>query len=414
MSKLLDAQREHVRSPLRRASFLRLWLGLMFSRVGDQLTVVALIWFVLQLTGSGIAIGLIVLCSQIPAVIFSPLMGILLDRYQPRTIMAIDNVGRACIIAAIPLLYLTGTLQLWMVYALALCAGVLSPATTVGLNIIIPKIVSDAELERANSLSAISWDFSTLIGPAIAGFLIIFIGAPLVLLIDALSFLVMGVMVLALPRIQRTREEPARHGKRSGNLLGFGTLFRMKTVLLLSLLTLLFLFMQGLTEVAIPVYSLKTLGSGSAGYGLLMTANSIGALLSLALISQRWTRSRRQGITLAMILLLSGLTLAPLIVIHTLPLALVVIGLAGLAAAPYYVVEQSITQRLIPEQVRGQIFGARGALNVAGYPLGGMVGGVLLGTLGVPFAFGTGVLLCLLMSAICLASPLIRGLRQAG
>lgn len=414
MSKLLDAQREHVRSPLRRASFLRLWLGLMFSRVGDQLTVVALIWFVLQLTGSGIAIGLIVLCSQIPAVIFSPLMGILLDRYQPRTIMAIDNVGRACIIAAIPLLYLTGTLQLWMVYALALCAGVLSPATTVGLNIIIPKIVSDAELERANSLSAISWDFSTLIGPAIAGFLIIFIGAPLVLLIDALSFLVMGIMVLALPRIQRASEEPARHGKRSGNLLGFGTLFRMKTVLLLSLLTLLFLFMQGLTEVAIPVYSLKTLGSGSAGYGLLMTANSIGALLSLALISQRWTRSRRQGITLAMILLLSGLTLAPLIVIHTLPLALVVIGLAGLAAAPYYVVEQSITQRLIPEQVRGQIFGARGALNVAGYPLGGMVGGVLLGTLGVPFAFGTGVLLCLLMSAICLASPLIRGLRQAG
>lgn len=413
MSKLLDAQKERTRSPLHRPAFLRLWLGLMFSRVGDQLTVVALIWFVLQLTGSGIAIGLIVLFSQVPAVIFSPLMGILLDRYQPRTIMAIDNVGRACIVAAIPVLYLTGALQLWMVYALALCAGVLSPATTVGLNIIIPKIVTDAELERANSLSAISWDFSTLIGPAIAGFLIIFMGAPLVLLIDALSFLVMGVMVLALPRIQRANDEPTRKGKRSGNLLGFGTLFHMKTVLLLSLLTLLFLFMQGLTEIALPVYSEKTLGSGSVGYGLLMTANSIGALLSLALVSQRWTRSRRPGMTLALILLLSGLTLAPLIVIHILPLALVVIGLVGLAAAPYYVMEQSITQRLIPEQVRGQIFGARGALNVAGYPLGGMIGGVLLGTLGVPFAFGAGVLLCLAMSMLCVVSPLIRGLQQA-
>jgi MFS family permease len=137
-----------------------------------------------------------------------------------------------------------------------------------------------------------------------------------------------------------------------------------------------------------------------------MTANSIGSLLSLAFISQRWTRSRRQGISLALILLLSGLTLAPLIVIHTLPLALLVIGLAGLAAAPYYVVEQSITQRLIPEQVRGQIFGARGALNVAGYPLGGMIGGVLLATLGVPFAFGTAVLLCLALAALCLASNL--------
>ncbi|HLH61477.1 MAG TPA: MFS transporter [Ktedonobacteraceae bacterium] len=415
MSKLLSAQQERVRSPLYRPAFLRLWLGLMFSRVGDQLTVVALIWFVLQLTGSGIAIGLIVLCFQLPAVVASPLMGSLLDRYQPRTIMAVDNFGRACIIAAIPLLYLTGALHLWMVYALALCSGVLSPASSVGLNIVVPKIVPDGELERANSLAAISWDFSTLIGPAIAGFLIIFTGAPLVLLIDALSFLLMGAMVLALPRIERshTQDEGVGAGKRAGNLFGFGTLFRMKTVFLLSTLTLLFLFMQGLTEVAIPVYSQKTLGAGSAGYGLLMTAFSAGSLLSLALISQRWTKSRRQGITLAAILLLSGLALAPLIVIHALSLALVVIGLAGLAAAPYYVVEQSIAQRLVPEQVRGQIFGARGALNVAGYPLGGMVGGVLLGTLGVPFAFATAVLLCLLMGIMCLASPAIRGLRQA-
>ena len=406
MSKLLYSPKEQVKSPLYRPAFLRLWLGLMFSRMGDQLTLVALIWFVLQLTGSGIAIGLVVLCFQLPAIVASPLMGILLDRYQPRIVMAVDNFGRACIIAAIPVLYLTGTLQLWMAYALALCTGVLSPATSVGLNIIVPKIVPDAELERANSLSAISWDFSTLLGPAIAGFLIIFMGAPLVLLIDALSFLLMSVMALALPHIQRVNAPKARDSKRSGNLLGFGTLFRMKPVLLLSILTLLFLFMQGLTEVAIPVYSQKTLNSGSAGYGLLMTAFSIGSLLSLAFISQRWIHDSRQGITLALILLLSGLTLAPLILIHTLPLALLVIGIAGLAAAPYYVVEQSIAQRLVPEQVRGQIFGARGALNVAGYPLGGLTGGVLLATLGVPFAFGTAVLLCLIMAAICLASTL--------
>ena len=119
------------------------------------------------------------------------------------------------------------------------------------------------------------------------------------------------------------------------------------------------------------------------------------------------------GVTLALILLLSGLTLAPLLFIRTLPLALLVMGLAGLAAAPYYVVEQSITQWLDPEQVRGQIFGVRGALNVAGYPLGGMLGGVLLGTLGVSFAFGTAVVLCLTMGAACLASPIMRGMRRS-
>src|SRR5207237_5466736 len=97
--------------------------------------------------------------------------------------------GRALIIAAIPLLFWLGTLHLWMVYTLALCAGVLSPATEVGVSIVIPRLVDDAGLERANSLSSISWDFATLVGPAPAGFLVLVTGAPGVLLIDAATFL---------------------------------------------------------------------------------------------------------------------------------------------------------------------------------------------------------------------------------
>jgi MFS family permease len=384
----------------------------MFSRAGDALTMVALIWFVLQMTGSGVAMGVVVLCFQLPAIVSSPLVGLVLDRAQPRLVMAVDNFGRAGIIAAIPLLYQLGVLQLWMVDALALGAGILSPATEVGLKTIMPRLVPSEELERANALSASSWDFATLVGPAVAGFLIILLQAPLVLLLDAVTFLLMGAAVLALPRLQQTGDEHPQDGKRSGQMLGFGALLRMRPVLLLSLLTLCFLFMQGLTEIAIPVYSQKTLGAGSAGYGLLMTTFSLGSLIALAAISQRWTHRRSPGVALAAIVVLSGLALAPLTVVRTLPLALVVMGLVGLAAAPYYVVEQSITQRLVPDGVRGQVFGARGALNVAGYPLGGLLGGVLLGTLGAPLVFGVGALLCLAMAAACLASPPLRKLRQ--
>lgn len=225
MSELLTPQAERTRSPLRRPVFLRLWLGLMFSRLGDQLTTVALIWFVLQLTGSGLAIGLIVLCFQLPAALSSPLMGTLLDHYQPRLLMALDNISRTCIIAAIPLLYLAGALQIWMIYALALCAGVLTPATGVGLNMVIPRIVANRELERANALAAISWDFSTLLGPALAGVLILFIGAPIVLFIDTFSFLLMGFIVLTLPLFPRAQNLGSAHTR---NFFGFGSLFRMK------------------------------------------------------------------------------------------------------------------------------------------------------------------------------------------
>jgi predicted MFS family arabinose efflux permease len=114
--------------------------------------------------------------------------GKLLDRYQPRTIMAIDNFGRACIIATIPLLYMLGASHLSRVYVLALFSGILSPATEVGCRIAIPRLVPDEELEKANSLSSISWDFATLVGPALAGILVTVIGAPKVLLLDAASF----------------------------------------------------------------------------------------------------------------------------------------------------------------------------------------------------------------------------------
>ncbi|GAC1566394.1 MAG: MFS transporter [Ktedonobacteraceae bacterium] len=392
-------------------AFQHLWLGLSISRMGDQLTIVALTWFVLQQTGSGVAIGLLVLCFQLPAMVSSPLIGKLLDRCQPRLIMSIDNFGRAAIIAAIPLLYWSGSLQLWMVYGLALCAGMLAPATEVGVRVVIPRLVTWKELERANALSSVSWDAATLVGPAVAGFQVLYINAPAVLLLDAATFLFMGAMLSSLPLFAQTRvDKQVSPGKRT--LLGFGTIIATPGVLWLTILTLLFLFAQGLTEVAIPLYSQRALGAGSAGYGLLMSAFGAGSLLALALLSQRWASRDRQGVSLALILLFSGLLLLPLVLIRTLPAAIIVMVLAGCAAAPYYVVEQSLTQRIAPEQLRGQIFGARGSINVAGYPLGGAVGGILLGVIAAPLVIGVPALLFLAMGCACLISPTIRSLRR--
>ena len=350
----MSTRKEVLRSPLHHPAFRRLWLGLVISRLGDQFTVIALIWFVLQLTGSGVAIGLLVFCFQLPTIISSLLMGKLLDRCQQRTIMAVDNFGRACIIGAIPALYLFGALHLWMVYVLALFNGILSPATEVGCRLIIPRLVPDEVLEKANSLSSISWDFATLVGPALAGILVTVIGAPNVLLLDAASFVLMGAMVLSIPHIQslRTSMEEVENHK---SLLGFGTISRLKAVRFLTALTLLFLFAQGLAEIAIPVYSQKTLGAGAAGYGLLMSAFGVGSLLALTLISQFWSRNKQQGLSLAMILIMSGVLLVPLVFLRTLPVAMLFMSLAGFAAAPYYVVEQSLMQRLVPKNVQGQV-----------------------------------------------------------
>jgi len=78
------------RGPLRSSAFLRLWLGLSISYLGDQFTTIALLWFVLQLTGSGAAVSFVLLCFQLPGMLTGPLLGMLLDRWQPRFVMGID------------------------------------------------------------------------------------------------------------------------------------------------------------------------------------------------------------------------------------------------------------------------------------------------------------------------------------
>jgi len=139
-----------------------------------------------------------------------------------------------------------------------------------------------------------------------------------------------------------------------------------------------------------------------------------GVLAGSLLISQFWSRNERQGLSLASILVLSGLLLIPVVFLRTLPMALLFMGLAGFAAAPYYVVEQSLIQRLVPGDVQGQVFGARGALSVAGYPLGGAAGGALMVGIAAPFVVGMSALLCIGMGSACLVSPTLRTMRRNG
>ena len=84
---------------MRNLAFQRLWLGLSISYLGDQFTIIALLWFVLQSTGSGAAVGLVILCFDLPGVVTGAILGRLLDRYQPRLVMGFDNLARAALIA---------------------------------------------------------------------------------------------------------------------------------------------------------------------------------------------------------------------------------------------------------------------------------------------------------------------------
>ena len=289
-----------VAAPSLGPAFRRLWLGLSVSYLGDQFTIFALLWFVLQLTGSGAAVGLVILCFGLPGVVTGAILGRLLDRYQPRLVMGFDNLACAALIAAIPALYAMAWLRLWHVLLLASLAGALSPATTAGVRAFVPHLVDDAALHRANALTAASLQFSYLAGPVAAGFAVARLGGPWALFIDAASFLLMGLLAPTLPTIPRGPRvaqhaaanrriarkgawahkilEITAHAPFCGPLLeGFGALFSLRYVPALTLLSLVFFFSYGPLEAALPVYISQTLHANADGYGLLWTGFGVGA-----------------------------------------------------------------------------------------------------------------------------------------
>jgi MFS family permease len=397
--------------PLDHPAFQRLLFGLTVSRLGDQFTIIALLWFVLQLTGSGAAVGLVILCFQLPGVFTGAPIGRLLDRWQPRLVMSSDNFARAALIAAMPALFAFGALRLWQIVVLALLAGALAPATSAGVSMLIPHLLDDAALDRANALSATSGQFAYLAGPVAAGFTVATLGGPWALLIDAASFVLMGALMLTLPAIARApqlehAEAPASRG------LGFGPLLSSRPVRALTLLALVFFFSYGPLEAALPIYSRQAVHTNAAGYGLLWTGFGVGAVagvLALTPLARRWP----PGVILPLIAVLWGALLCPLVFIHHLPPALAFIGLAGAAWAPYTPIETSLLQRLVPAHIRGQVFGARYALLVAAAPLGAALGGVLLTSMSGALVIGISGIACILAGLGGLAAPALRALPRA-
>jgi MFS family permease len=390
-------------------AFGRLWVGRSISLFGDAFTMITLPWFVLQITDSGTATASILLTLQLPAILTSMAIGSLIDRFQPRTIITIDNGLRAIIIGLIPILYWFNLLQLWMLFLLTFLAGMLVPATEVGLRTILPELIEDQDLDAANMLWSFSLNLSLIIGPATAGLLVATFGGPSVLLIDAVTFAVMAFVAFNIPNVER--RNPSGQAPLSERL-GFRQLWNMKLVRYTTLLSLVFFFSYGPLEAAMPLYSDAILQTDARGYGLLWSALAVGALIG-TLSSTMLSRRLRLGIALPLIALLWGASLLPIAFTDHLWVACGFLLFGGLMWGPYTPMETTLFQRNVPKEQLGRVFGARSTLLTAGSPLGLAVGGILLAFVPATTVIAFSALACIVVGLVGLMSPAFRSMSLA-
>jgi CRP-like cAMP-binding protein len=354
--------------------FLYLWTGQLVSTMGDALTSLAAGIIVYQKTGSILNVGIMLMVSAAPTLVFGLIAGVFVDRFDRKTIMIVSIILRAALVAAIPwALTLPGDI-VWLYVIVLLSASVqqfFDPAN----DSVLPEIATDEELASANSLMAIAQFGSTAIGFALAG-LLIGIAPEIVFYVDAGTFLFAGLMI-ALVRIPPLEvQEQTTVGDVVRNLT-VGARFIWATPILRSMTAVRapVMVILGLQNVLLLPFALQILNATEFEYGLQEGVTSVGFVLG-SLLMARFADRLREGSWLIFSFLGMGLAGLAYALSSSVWLAIALIGISGVLNAPAFVAGRLVNQRNTPREMRGRVFSTsyvvRDVLYLIGMGLAGL------------------------------------------
>ena len=197
-------------SPLRTPHFRNLWLGSTVSLIGDQFYLVALPWLVLELTGSGLAVGTMLMVAAVPRAVLMLMGGALSDRFAPRRILLATTWIRTVLVAIVAIVTWMHWVQLWHLYFLSALFGTADAFALPASQALLPTVVERDQLTSANAMFSGAMQASVLLGPAPAGLVIGAWGIATAFFVDAASFLFAIVPLAALP-VRPLPTESANH-----------------------------------------------------------------------------------------------------------------------------------------------------------------------------------------------------------
>ena len=275
--------------PLGIRDFALLWSGLSVSLIGDGIYFVAIAWQVYELSNAPTALSIVGLAWAVPAVIFMLIGGVLSDRFERRKVMIASDLIRGVSVAAIGVLSLLGTLELWHVVGLVAVWGIGEALFGPALGALVPDIVPGEQIVQANSLDMLMRPLGAqLAGPAIGGILIDSVGLGVAFLLDAGSFAVSAACLLAMsPR--PLERDPERRTTAVAEIAEGVRFVRSQTWLWGSLLaaSAFLLVFYGPWEVLVPYVVKNELGGDAGDVGLVYAAAGCGAILAAIVMGQR-------------------------------------------------------------------------------------------------------------------------------
>lgn len=390
-----------LRRPLAVRGFRLLWIGETVSVLGDQFYFVALPWLVLQLTGSGLALGSVLMTAAIPRAALMLAGGAATDRFSSRTVMLASNVMRCLIVSVLTVLVLTHTTRMWHLYGLAAAFGTFDAFFYPAYVAIVPGLLDADRLAAGNSLMQTSVQLTGLVGPAAAGLVIGAGGLAAAFGFDAASFLV-SISMLALIT---TRTAAAVEKQSVLASIREGISYALAHATIRSLLVayaMMNLFLTGPFMVGTPLLA-KQRFIGAAALGLLYSAFGAGALVG-ALIAGHDQIERRLGPMLVTVYSAAGLTMITLGLLWRLWASATVLLLLGIIVGYSNVKMVSYLQRQTEPSKMGRVmslimFCAHGLLPVS-YVTAGAVSKI-----GTTVLFLASGILVIVITAVLFRAP---------
>jgi MFS family permease len=359
-------------NPLRDSpAFRRLWIARTVSHVGDGVAVLALVLFVQQTRGTGVAVGGLLLAISLPRFL-GPLAGVVVDRVEQRSLMVACDLGQAVLFTAIVWLAPPFPVLLVMVAGTATLDTLFGPAGRSA----VPALVRPELLLRANAWLGTSLNIRVAVGPVLGGLLVTLFGVRAALAMNAATFVVSAVILLRLPPLRAAARDEAGGFFKVG---AEGLRYAWRTPVVRTLVIALFLGVAfaAVDDVALVFLVRETLNRGSLVFGLVGGAYGVGMLAGSLGLSWRGTATAA-GSLFVIGWILSGVGtiltgVAPLVVVAALGQAV-----AGIGNGVGNIATDTLIQRAVPREMLGRIFGLVATAPFAGSTLAYAAGGILL------------------------------------
>jgi predicted MFS family arabinose efflux permease len=370
-------------------NFRQLWLGQVVSQMGDWFDTIALYTIILNLTGSGRHIGLLMVARFVPSFVFGSLSGVVADRFNRRTIMIVSDLLRAVVVLGF--LFVRRADQLWIIYFLTVLQLAFSTFFEPAKTAVIPSIVSDRELVAANAISSVTWSAMLTLGAAIGGVVTGLFGTDVSFILDGMSFLLSAALIASV----RIPKRPPRQKQKltMNRALGItetieGIRYVKKRPRVLALLLVKPAWGMGggiLTLLAVFGEKIFPVGhSAATGIGVLFAARGIGTAVG-PIVARRIAGEgkKRMQFSIGIAFLIGGVFYMAFGASTSFVVALIVLGIAHTGGSILWVFSTVLLQRGVEDNFRGRVFAAELALLTLTMAVSNYTTGALLDPIGL-------------------------------